>query len=148
MNEIIKAEQEFEKGFNCCQSVLSVYCEQLDLNRNTALLLSSAFGGGINKMGEICGAVSGAIMLIGLKYGRIKADDQVAIEKTEKQTNNFLDEFKKRNKFLKCKELLGYNFGIESENEFIKTNDLTRQLCPKFVKDAVEIFEEIVENHG
>ena len=146
MNKIIKAEQEFEKGFNCSQSVLSVYCEQLGLDRNTAFLLSSAFGGGINKMGEICGAVSGAIMLIGLKYGRVMADDQDAIERTEKQTNNFFDEFKKRNKFLKCKELLGYDFGIESENEFIKNNDLTRQLCPKFVKDAVEIFEKNIEN--
>lgn len=146
MNKIIKAEQEFEKGFNCSQSVLSVYCEQLGLDRNTAFLLSSAFGGGINKMGEICGAVSGAIMLIGLKYGRVMADDQDAIERTEKQTNNFFDEFKKRNKFLKCKELLGYDFGIESENEFIKNNDLTRQLCPKFVKDAVEIFEKNIED--
>ncbi|MBI9039296.1 MAG: C_GCAxxG_C_C family protein [Bacteroidales bacterium] len=146
MNKINKAEQEFVKGFNCSQSVLSVYCEQFGLDRNTAFLLSSAFGGGINKMGEICGAVSGAIMLIGLKYGRIDADDQDAIDRTEKLTSHFLDEFKKRNKFLKCKELLGYDFAIESENEFIKANGLTKQLCPKFVKDAVEIFEEIIKD--
>jgi C_GCAxxG_C_C family probable redox protein len=145
MNKITKAEQEFEKGFNCSQSVLSVYCEQFGLDKKTALRLSAAFGGGINKTGEICGAVSGAIMLIGLKYGRIMADDQDAIEITEKQTNNFLDEFKKRNKFLKCKELLGYDFCIESEKEFIKNNDLTKKLCPKFVKDAVEIFEKIIK---
>ena len=144
MNKIIKAEQEFEKGFNCSQAVLSVYCEQFGLDRNTALRLSAAFGGGVNKNGEICGVVSGAIMFIGLKYGRIIADDQDAIEKTEKQTNKFITEFKKRNKFLKCKDLLGYDFSVESEKEFIKTNDLTKELCPKFVKDAVEIFEEII----
>ena len=120
MNKIIKAEQEFEKGFNCCQSVLSVYCEQFGLDRNTAFLLSIAFGGGINKTGEICGAVSGALMLIGLKHGRIIADDQEAIDRTEKQTNHFLKEFKKRNKFLKCKELLGYDFCIENEKEYSK----------------------------
>ena len=144
MSKNNKAEQEYEKGFNCSQSVLSVYCEQFGLDKNTAFRLSSPFGGGINKMGEICGAVSGAIMLIGLKYGRITADDHDSNERTEKKINNFLDEFKKRNKFLKCKELLGYDFSIESEKEFIKNNDLTKKLCPKFVKDAVEICEEII----
>jgi C_GCAxxG_C_C family probable redox protein len=69
-SKVNEAEACFSNGFNCCQSVLSTYGKGLGLGEREALKIASGFGAGIAYMGDICGAVTGAFMVIGLKYGR------------------------------------------------------------------------------
>jgi C_GCAxxG_C_C family probable redox protein len=76
----------FSEGFSCSQAVLTAYSDLFNLDRKTALKISQPFGGGIAHQGETCGAVSAAFMVIGLKYGRTKAEDLEAREKTYEKT--------------------------------------------------------------
>jgi C_GCAxxG_C_C family probable redox protein len=76
------ALEDFKNGFTCSSAVFSSFSEELGLDPETAKKLSCGFGAGISKTGNICGAVSGAIMVIGLKYGKTKEGDEAATEKT------------------------------------------------------------------
>ena len=79
----------FQQGFSCSQAVLGVFAEDFGLDRDLALRISQGFGAGIAYTDDICGAVSGAIMVIGLRYGRIKADDIIAKGKPTPWSMNF-----------------------------------------------------------
>jgi len=82
MNKPECSVQRFFSGFNCAQAVFSTYSSEFGLEPELALRISSSFGGGMGYIGETCGAVTGAFMLIGLKYGKVKAEDNAAKEKT------------------------------------------------------------------
>lgn len=91
-------------------------------------------------MGQTCGAVTGAFIVLGLKY----ATGKEAKEKLFAIENEFADKFKSRNKSLNCKELLGYNLGNPEERKEFAEKKLYETLCQKFVKDSAEILEEIL----
>ena len=82
MSRIENAISAFRGDFNCSQSILSTYCTQYGLDRDIALKLATGFGGGMGRLGRTCGAVSGAFMVIGLKYGMGLNNDTEAKEKT------------------------------------------------------------------
>jgi C_GCAxxG_C_C family probable redox protein len=82
MTKADEAVALFQQGFTCSQAVLSVFAKDFGLDRDTALRISQGFGAGIARTDGICGALSGAIMVIGLRYGGISADDNAAKEKT------------------------------------------------------------------
>jgi len=134
----------FEKGFCCSQAVLATFSEKFNLDRDIALKLSDGFGGGMGRMALTCGAVTGAFMVIGLKYGRTSADDKEAKEKTTQLVQKFIKKFTERNKSISCKELLGCDISTDEGYEYAKKNNLINTLCPKFVADATEILEEIL----
>ncbi len=138
------AVQCFSNGFNCAQAVFTTYCEELGLDKETALEISGAFGGGMGHTGETCGAVTGAVMLIGLKYGKSKADDNDAKVKTYALVQEFSKFFKADFGSLKCKELLNYDISISEELQRAGEEGLFKTICPKFVKRAVEIVEDIL----
>ncbi len=144
MNKIELAVSRFNDGFSCSQAIFSTYAEQFDIDYETALKVSSAFGGGIAGMGGMCGVVSGAFMLIGLKYGKIKAEDKQAKEKTYKLVREFVSKFETRNNSIICKKLLGYDMNNPEERKIISEKGLTTTLCPKFIRDAIEILEQIL----
>ena len=143
-DKIARANNCFLSGFSCSQAVLSNFSEDYGLDNVTALKLACAFGGGIAQMAETCGAVTGAFMVIGLKYGRTTLDDLEAKEKTYAVVHQFVTEFKRRNKAIVCRELIGYDMSNENEKRIIQEKELTKILCPKFVQDAVEILEHIL----
>lgn len=124
--------------------MLSTYGMRFGLDRETAFKVAGAFGGGMARMGETCGAVTGALMVIGLKHGKTKADDDEAREKTYELANQFALRFKARNKSVLCRELLGYDLSMEQGREAVAEKNLFMTLCPRFVQDAAEILEEIV----
>jgi C_GCAxxG_C_C family probable redox protein len=135
----------FQEGFSCSQAVLSACSERFGLDRETALRVAGAFGGGMARRGETCGAVTGAFMVIGLKHGKIKAEDNAAREKTYELAKEFTVRFTSKNKTIICKELLGYDLSTPEGREAVKEKKLATTICPKFVQDAVEIVEEIVK---
>lgn len=124
--------------------MLSVYGERFGLGRELGLGVAGAFGGGMGRMGETCGAVTGAFMVIGLKYGKRRADDDEAREKTYELVNEFADRFKSRNKSIVCRQLLGHDLSTVEGRDAVAEKNLFLTVCPKFVDDAGEILEEIL----
>jgi C_GCAxxG_C_C family probable redox protein len=124
--------------------VISSFGEELGLDRERALRVVGAFGGGMARMGATCGAVTGAFMAIGLTYGKTKAEDEGAREKTYELVREFVNRFQSRHGLIICKELLGYDLSNPQEGEAAKEKGLFDTLCPQFVQDATEILEEIL----
>jgi C_GCAxxG_C_C family probable redox protein len=144
MNEVDKAVACFAKGFNCAQAVLSACGKKFGLDQETALKVAGAFGGGMARMGETCGAVTGAFMVIGLQHAKIKEGDDAAREKTYAKVRDFVVRFKARNKTIVCRELLGCDLSTPDGMQTAKDQKLFTTICPKFVKDATEIIGELL----
>ena len=141
------ANKRFKSGFNCSQSVLSAFAEDFGLSRDSCLRLASPFGSGIARMQETCGAVTGALMAIGLKYG--KGENGTEYDKTiaYRQSQFLVNEFKKRNTTICCRQLLdGYDMNSPQEMAKIMELDLYNNYCLKYIQDAVEITETILSD--
>ena len=143
MNNVEKAVEVFKSGLSCSQAVLGAYCERFGLDRDTAYKVSSGFGGGMH-LNQTCGAVTGAFMVIGLKFGRTRADDIEAKMKTIKTTHEFAEKFRARHGSIGCTDLIGCNISTLEGYEEAKKKDLFKQVCPDFVKSAAEILEEML----
>ena len=141
MTKADDAVECFDKGFNCSQSVFTAYSGDFGMDEEQALRLSCAFGAGMGRMCETCGAVTGAFMVLGLKYGKIKAEDEPAKEKTYAKVQEFATAFKARNGTIVCKELLGCDMGTPEGMKFAKEHKLHSTRCPKYVRDAAEILD-------
>ena len=133
----------FSQGFNCTQVVLGVFCQHLGFNKDTAMKLTTGFGSGM-KCGEMCGAVTGALMVISLKYGHGMDKDADAKEKTNKMVLEFQKRFVNENGSVICKEILGYDLSKSEELETIKEQNLFKSVCPKMVASAVNILEDLI----
>jgi C_GCAxxG_C_C family probable redox protein len=144
MSEVEKAASCFSEGFMCSQAVLSAYAGQFGMDRETALKVSAAFGGGMGRMGEICGAVTGAFMVIGLKYGRTQVADTKSHEKTNRLVKEFVGRFKSLNGSIVCRELLGCDLSTPDGLKTFVDKKLRDTLCNKFVRDAAEIVEQLL----
>jgi C_GCAxxG_C_C family probable redox protein len=131
----------FDEGFNCSQAILATYCEELGMDKKTALKVACGLGAGMGRLQETCGAVSGAYLLIGLKYGKYSKDDESAKEKTYALIQEFAKLFEERNKTTNCREILGIDL-IHSDKQIAV--ERVRALCPKMVQDAAEIIEQIL----
>jgi C_GCAxxG_C_C family probable redox protein len=135
----------FVDGFNCSQSLLSTYGPQFGLDTEMSLKISSPFGGGIGHMGETCGALTGAFMVLGLRSGRTKVDDKEAQERVYKLVAEFVEKFEERNGSVICRDLLGYDLSKPEDLKLVKAKGITRAKCPKFVKDSAEILEGMLQ---
>ena len=144
MDRANKAVTCFKEGFSCSQAILSTYSPELGIDRETALKVSGSFGGGMAQMAETCGAVTGAFMVIGLKYGKTEAKDDKAKGKTYGLVKDFCTKFKARHKSIVCRELLGCDIITPEGMKYAKDNKLVDIVCPKYVRDAAEIIEEIL----
>ena len=98
----------------------------------------------MGRMGEQCGAVTGALMVIGLKYGMTKAKDEGARDKTYELVREFVAKFKSRHGSIRCRELLGCDLSNDEGLTTAREKGLFDTLCPQLVRDAAEILEEIV----
>ena len=141
----VKARELFLKGYNCSQSVIGAFCEDLRLDFKTAMLISSSFGGGMGGLRETCGALSGAFMVIGLKYGYTTPDNPNEKAELYKKVRIVAEAFKEKYNTMLCRELL------EAKNLIVKTEPSIRtekyykeRPCAVFVESAVEILEEVL----
>ena len=145
MNNPERAVDFFKEGFSCSQAVLAAYGEQFDLKQELALRIAGAFGGGMGRMGETCGAVTGAIMVIGLKFGCTTAGDIKARENAYTVVREFVHRFKGRNVSVLCRDLLDCDISTPEGMKRAKEEGLIKKACPKFVKDAAEILDQLIE---
>jgi C_GCAxxG_C_C family probable redox protein len=134
----------YKSGFTCSAAVLSSFSEELGMPGETAKKISCGFGAGISKTGNICGAVSCAILVIGLKYGKVHSGDDAATEKTRALVREFIQEFTERNGSVNCTELLGYNLNNPEDYKKAHEEKLFFTKCPTLVRDAANILEQIL----
>lgn len=140
-----KANEYFCEKFHCSQAVLAAFADELGITEEQALKLGACFGGGMRK-GEVCGACTGALMVLGLKYGQCKKEDLESRVKTNSVTERFLDEFKSINGSYICNELLNCDISTEEGAETALKNNLFTEFCPLMVKSAVKIIEQILND--
>lgn len=145
MSKAENAVKIFSNSFNCSQAVFAAYSEQLGLDQETALKIACPFGAGMGRMAETCGAVTGAYMLIGLKYGKYKPEDNEAKEKSYVLLKEFNEKFKELHGSILCKELLNYDMKNPEDLRQIKEKGLWDTYCPVFVRDSAGIIEELLE---
>ena len=138
-----KAVERFKSGFNCSQAVLGSYCEQFGLDCEQAFKVATGFGGGMH-IGETCGAVTGAFMVLGLKYGSTTAEDKAAKAKTYEKVVEYTNKFKARNGSVVCKELLGCDISRPDGMKKAQEDGLFDSICPRMVQGASEILEEML----
>ena len=134
----------FREGFNCSQSILSTWGGEFGLERETAMRAASAFGAGMGRLGEVCGAVTGALIVIGLKHGQTEAKDKETKERNYSLVRDFTGRFRSRNGSLLCRELLGCDLTTAEGMETAKQKGLFTERCPRFVRDAAEILEDVL----
>jgi len=139
------AVEIFGKGFSCAQAVFSSHAADFGVDVTMAKKIAGAFGGGMAHNGEVCGAVTGAFMLIGLKYGKCIEGDDDAKAKTYKLASEYIERFKREFGSINCTDLLKYDLSIEKEAEKAKELGLFKTFCPILVKRSVELVEKILE---
>jgi C_GCAxxG_C_C family probable redox protein len=140
------AERYFADGFTCSQAVFAVFGRDYNLTEDQCLKIGCAFGGGMARNQFTCGAVTGALMVIGLIYGRGVNDDISKKEITYRKTNEFLAEFTRNHGSVVCKELLqGLNLNDPEDLKKIGELGLFPTACSKYVGDAVVILEQLLE---
>ncbi len=147
MSRAEEAFSLFRRGqSNCSQTILSTYSETLGLDRRLALSVAAGFGAGMGRMGEVCGAVTGAFMVIGLHSSMKEPDGRKAIELSYRYIQDFARKFKLRHQSIKCRELTGYDLSDPEQRATAREKGIFITLCPGFVKDAAELLEELLFN--
>jgi C_GCAxxG_C_C family probable redox protein len=141
--DIEQAVERFKSGFNCSQAVLGSYSEQFGLSCEKAFKVATGFGGGM-RMSDVCGAVTGAFMVLGLKYGNATSENKEAKEKTYEMVIEFTNRFKARNGSVMCRDLLGCDISTPEGNKEAQDKGLFSTLCPELVRDSTEILEEML----
>jgi C_GCAxxG_C_C family probable redox protein len=144
MSRVEDAVLSFKRGFSCSQAVLSAVSEPLGLDKERALKISQPLGGGMASLGLTCGAVTGAMLAIGLKYGRTRPEDVAAKEKTYQLVHEFMRRFRARHGSIVCRDLIGVDLSAPDGHARGAERGVFENLCPRFVADAVEILEEIL----
>ena len=128
MTRAEKAKEYFKEGYNCCQAVVLAFCDTVDIDEKTALLIASSFGGGVGRLKQICGAVSGMCIILGLKQGYIspKATDEKMAHYAD--IRKLVGEFEERNGSFICEKLIADG----------------KKPCAELVYDAAEILEKMI----
>jgi len=139
-----KAGEMFSSGFSCAQSVFASFAADLELDKTTTLKIASTFGGGVAKTASVCGAVTGALMVIGLKYGSKDIPDQITKEHIYGKAHEFIKMFRKKHGSIICRELLGYDISTVSGKNMVNELNLSEKLCNGFVEDTVKFLEKII----
>lgn len=143
MNHVEKAEEYFCNNFNCSQAVFTTFAAEMGLDEEVALRIATQFGGGARK-GEMCGAVSGALMALGLKYGHCHAEDAEEKGKAYQIAEDFMNRFTVEKGTVVCRELLGYDVSKAEDMQKIKELNLFKTVCPEMIRCATLIVEQMM----
>jgi C_GCAxxG_C_C family probable redox protein len=141
------ANDVFEEGYNCAQSMIYAYGKTFFEEESLPLKLASGFGGGIASTGQTCGAVTGSLMVLGLYFGYADASDQSQKEKVKAIAQEFMDAFEAREGALKCCDLLGADMNTREGKDYVRRHGVIDKICPQLIKDASEILEKIMARH-
>ncbi|WP_022664934.1 C-GCAxxG-C-C family protein [Desulfospira joergensenii] len=140
----VVAVDMFLKGYNCAQSVLYAFSEELGLSKETALKISCGFGAGMGRRQKTCGALTGGILVLGMRHGRGVNDGKEAMETTYAKTQELMDQFKAKHGSCICRDLLkGCDLTTEEGQGIFRENDYLTKICKTCVQSVVEILGQI-----
>ncbi len=126
------------EGYNCAQAVFYSFCDELQFDKDTTLKMACGFGAGMGRKEEVCGAVTGGIIVIGAKYGRGDNDDRTATEQTYKKTRDLMDQFARKHSTYTCRKLRnGCELTTEEGQKHFKENDLLKNICAPWVQSVI-----------
>jgi C_GCAxxG_C_C family probable redox protein len=131
----------FSQNYNCSQSVFSVFASHYELDEKVALKLASPFGGGVARRGELCGAVTGSLMTLGLAHG---ADKPAGKEDIYQLSQEFMHRFKEKHGSILCHDLIDCDLSTPAGHQAAVEKGAFRNICPLLVKDAVEILQAML----
>ncbi len=144
-----KAKEFFQKGYNCSQSVLLAFADEIGLDEQTILKVSSSFGGGMGRLREVCGAVSGMFMVAGMIYGYTDPNDHKAKTEHYKRIQHLAEKFKEQNGSIVCRELLGLSVKVDNPTPEKRTTEYYKKRpCAELVEQAAQIMDEYIENYN
>ncbi|RCW38922.1 C-GCAxxG-C-C family protein [Marinilabilia salmonicolor] len=147
MKSTEQSQKYFTQKFNCSQSVFATFAPRLGLTVNDSLKVASAFGAGMGRQQKTCGAVTGALMALGLKYGKGIDGNEDSKLQTYARTKLLFDKFIEMYGSANCRELLdGLDMSNSDDMVCIQKEKMFETRCPKYVAGATQIVEEIFEN--
>lgn len=147
MNRVEKAIARHTSGFGCAQSVASVFAEEFGIDEVAAQKMALGLGGGISRQGEICGAVSGGVLVLGMKYGVSSMDgeaNKAAKEVVYGLDQKFVQQFKERMGAIHCNEILGFDMNDPEARAIGREQGIFATRCNKCIQDSVEILEKML----
>lgn len=142
------AESYHARGYGCAQAVLAPFAEEFGLNEDVALRISTGFGSGMGRLCEVCGALTGGFMVIGLKYGKVNTDGTKYGTNTE-TTYHLVAELTKRFEAVRgsiyCRDLIGHDLSKPEERTKVVEKGLFATTCSSCIQDSVIFLEELLE---
>jgi C_GCAxxG_C_C family probable redox protein len=132
----------FSRSFNCSQAVFSTFAPQFGINEATALKLASPFGAGLARRGEVCGAVSGALLTLGLARG---ADTPAGKEEIYRLSQEFMRRFEEKYGTLLCRDLIGCDIRTPAGYQAAAEKKVFTTICPALVREAAEIVQSLLD---
>jgi len=144
MNDVELAVRRYNQGCSCSQAILQTYGE---LPAETAMRIATGFSGGM-RMAKTCGAVTGAIMIIGLKFGQTRHEDTKAKQRTYELVNKLTERFRAIHGSVDCRDLLHCDISTPEGMKHARRNELFSTRCPQFVKDAAQILDQILTENS
>ena len=136
------AQERFTQGFNCSQSVFSAFAPELGIPDEIALKLTSPFGGGVAHQGNVCGAVTGALLALGLQRGSSTVEKKDEIYRVAEE---FIRRYKELHGTILCRELIGFDISKPDELRNAREQGVFKSTCPGLVKAAAELVGEFLE---
>lgn len=142
-----KAVELFKQGFNCSQAVFIAFCDEFGMDEKTAAKVSAGLGGGVGRLREVCGTVSGAAMVAGMMYGATDGADKENKAKTYDVVQQIAAEFRKENSSIVCRELLGLDNGKLSPQPDERNKEYYKKRpCVQLVEDSAKAVDKIIFN--
>ena len=136
------ANDRFAQGLNCAQAVLSAFAAQFGISEETALRLASPFGGGIARQGQVCGALTGALMVLGLQRGNSAPQGK---DETYRISEEFVQAFQERHGAILCRELIGFDVSTPEGLQAAREGKVFDSVCPGLVNGAAKMLAEILK---
>jgi C_GCAxxG_C_C family probable redox protein len=143
-----KAIRTFRSGLNCAQAVFTAYSEEMQFDNKMGLSVSVGFGGGMGRLQETCGAVTGSFMVLGIFNCKKFIDNKDRKEATYAMIQKFSQEFKLINGTTDCLELLKCDLKTEEGNRYAKENNLFGTVCEKCISDSVKTINKLIRQQG
>lgn len=149
MNRPEAARSLFSDGYNCAQAIAAAFCSTVGMDQDTALKISCGFGAGMGRSQEVCGAVGGSILILGLRYGRGEGQDKSRTETTYQKTRELIERFQERQGSPVCRDLLnGCDLRTPEGQHQFREEGLYNRVCLQCVSTAADILEDILHNQN
>lgn len=144
MNDPIQiAIQRFKQGYSCSQSLLYAFAREFGVDEDITIKIAAPFGGGIARQGETCGAVTSALMVLGLKFGPETGESNETIYKVSQE---FIRLFQEKHSSIQCKQLIKFDINQPEELLAAREARVFKNVCPELVKSAAEIVNSMLNS--